>query len=275
MKECRRDLEFALEVAAEAGRLALRHLHRPSTGFRKGDGSMVTTVDLETESLVRGRIRRAYPRHGILGEEMGPEGDVDVDGRWIIDPIDGTRWFARGLPIFGVLLALEQAGTIELGVAHFPAIGETIWATRGGPCYFNGRQCRVSSVDRLESSTISLAEAASFARHHKTSVRRAFERRCQHCLGWDDAYGHMLVATGRIDLMLDPVVSLWDFAPLVPILRSAGGAVVSWTGGEVTHEGACLSAGPQLLGEVVQLVEQTERLDGRSPLRRGGMDPEF
>jgi myo-inositol-1(or 4)-monophosphatase len=264
MRERQQDIDFALRLAEEAGRLALRHLHGQSTCMRKGDGSEVTAADLEVERLMRDQIRLAYPQHGICGEEFGQEGAVEAASRWILDPIDGTRWFNRGLPIFGVLLALEREGTIELGVTHFPAIGETVWASRGGPCYFNGRLCSVSSVDRLERSTISLAETTSFTRHHKMHVRRTFEQRCQHCLGCGDAYGHVLVATGRLELMLDPVASLWDFAPLVPILRAAGGCLVSWTGSEVTHEGTCLSTSPRLLGEVLRLVEESERLDGQS-----------
>jgi myo-inositol-1(or 4)-monophosphatase len=197
-------------------------------------------------------IEARFPRHAILGEELG-ETSRDSDHRWIIDPIDGTQSFVRGVPLFGVLLGLEVAGAVVVGVAHFPALGETIAAATGEGCRWNGRPARVSSVSRLESALVLCTDTAEMRRRAPEGWSR-IEGVARLQRGWSDCYGYSLVATGRADVMLDPVMQPWDCAPFLPILREAGGTFTDWTGKATIYGGNGLASNGRLLEETVRLL---------------------
>lgn len=248
-------LDFATELAYDAGRLTLGYFGRTGDlGLeRKADLSPVTLADREAETLIRRRVGARYPEHAVVGEEYG-EDDKEATHRWLVDPIDGTKAFVRGVPLYGVLVGLEVEGRIEVGVANFPALGELCAAATGLGCTLNGRAVRVSSAKSLSESTVGFTDIASFARYNRAEAwervaAAAYDRR-----GWSDAYGHMLVATGRLEAMLDPVMNAWDCGPFPVLLREAGGYFGDWAGNETIYGGEALSTTRALLPELLALV---------------------
>ena len=247
-------MEFAAQTAYEAGRLTLGYFQtetlRPEL---KPDDTPVTAADRKAEELIRARIGAKYPGHAVVGEEYGTKGDSSH--RWIVDPIDGTRAFVRGVPLYGVLIGLEIEGRCEVGAAYFPALDEMICAATGEGCYRNGRRSRVSGVNNLSGGILSFTDAASFEEHGREEAFRRLRRTAGGSRGWSDAYGHALVATGRAELMLDPVMNPWDCGPFPPILREAGGFFGDWSGNETIYAGEAMSTTKTLLPEVLRLIE--------------------
>lgn len=229
-------LEFAVEVAWRAGRATLAHYQTGVAAETKPDQSPVTVADREAETIARELIETRFPRDGIIGEEMG-ERRPSADRRWIIDPIDGTRSYVSGVPFYGVLVALEEAGEGLIGVVHFPALSETVYAARGEGCWWNGRRALVSRTTRLDQATIVTTDAESFEEHGRAGGWNRLRSRARQCRTWGDAYGYALVATGRAEAMLDPIVSIWDVAPMSPIIEEAGGVLTDWAGSP-GHRGA-------------------------------------
>jgi histidinol-phosphatase len=250
-------LDFAVRTAHEAGRLTLGYFQtgeaRPEL---KPDDTPVTVADREAERLIRARISSRYPAHSVVGEEYGVgKGSLGSSHCWIVDPIDGTRAFVRGVPLYGVLIGLEIDGRCEVGAVYFPALDEMVCAATGEGCYWNGRRSRVSGARTLRDGILSFTDAASFAEHGREEAFRRLSAAAGGCRGWSDAYGHALVATGRTELMLDPVVNPWDCAPFPPILREAGGCFGDWSGNETIRAGEALSTTRTLLPEVLRLIE--------------------
>lgn len=217
-------LEFAIDAARAAGQVALRHFQTSLKVERKADSSPVTIADVEAENSLRAAIHAAYPSDGILGEESGASGQSDC--RWVLDPIDGTKSFVSGVPLFGTLLAYEEAGVPQLGVCYFPALDELVYAERGAGCHWNGSPCRVSRRRQLAESVVSVGGLQSLASSGRLSGVVELGQQCLATRTWCDAYGHALVATGRIEAMIDPKVSHWDIAAMAVIVEEAGG---TWT----------------------------------------------
>lgn len=222
-------LETALDAVWEAGRVTLAHFGKGVPVERKADASPVTVADREAERAMRARIAARFPSDGILGEEDGEE-RPGAARRWILDPIDGTQSFVHGVPLYGVLLAVEEAGEVVLGVAHFPALGGTIWAAKGQGCHANGRRVEVSRVDRLEEALVLTSDAEQMLREGKGAAWDALREQARLVRTWGDAYGYALVATGRAEVMLDAKFSVWDAAAVKPIVEEAGGVFTDWEG---------------------------------------------
>jgi histidinol-phosphatase len=219
---------FALDAAWQAGQRTLAHFQVGVDVERKSDHSPVTIADRTAEQVLRELIATAYPDHAILGEEFG-EHARESSFRWVIDPIDGTQSFIRGVPLYGVLVALEIDGTAQIGVAHFPGLGETVAAARRQGCWWNGRRARVSTTPLLEEAAVGYSDARmTGARLGDDWGGLLSATRVQR--GWGDCYGHCLVATGRLDVMLDAAMNPWDCAALIPILEEAGGRFTDWRG---------------------------------------------
>jgi len=254
--DLRNYLDFAAQTAYEAGRLTLGYFRtgtmRPEL---KPDDTPVTDADREAEKLIRARIEARYPGHAVVGEEYGAEEGTDAGRRWIVDPIDGTKAFVRGIPFYGVLIGLEIEGRCEVGAAYFPALDEMICAATGQGCYCNGRRSKVAGTEALERGILSFTDATSFDEHGREEAFRRLLSAVGGSRGWSDAYGHALVATGRVELMLDPVMNPWDCAPFPPILREAGGYFGDWSGNETIYSGEALSTTTTLLPEVLRLIQ--------------------
>ncbi len=248
-------LEFAVETAWRAGRATLAHFQTGVATETKPDQSPVTIADRAAEALCRELIGARYPRDGILGEELG-ETRPGGRRRWIVDPIDGTRSFVHGVPLYSVLLALEEEGEPVLGVIHLPALNETVWAARGEGCWWNGRRALVSQVDRLEDACV-CCSGDLVEDEQKTTGWRVLAARAGTARTWGDAYGYTLVATGRAEAMVDPVVHPWDTAPLRPIIEEAGGVFTDWTGAATHLGGDSIATNAALARPVRQILMGT------------------
>ncbi len=246
-------LDFALDAAWQAGRATLAHYQTGVTVERKADHSAVTVADREGERLLRRLIEARFPDHAILGEEFGGD-DKDAAYRWIIDPIDGTTSFVRGVPLYGVLVGLAIRGEPVVGVAHFPALGDIIGAARGEGCRWNGRVTRASSVADVRQACLAYTEA----REVRARLGEGWDRLVEGVAltrGWGDCYGHCLVATGRADVMLDPRMQPWDCAALMPIVQEAGGRFTDWKGRAVIDGGDAISTNGVLHDDVLKLLQ--------------------
>ena len=249
-------LEFCVQTAYEAGRLTLGYFGTEAAHPEfKADDTPVTVADREAERLIRERIAARYPKHAILGEEYGKVEGADPDHRWVVDPIDGTKSFVLGVPLYGVLIGLEIEGVCEVGAAYFPAIDEMVCAATGEGCYRNGRRTSVSATRSLAKGMASFTDTASFQEHGRWEALLRVISTAANSRGWSDAYGHALVATGRVELMLDPIMDPWDCGPFPPILREAGGYFGDWSGNETIYANEAMSTTRALLPEVLSLVE--------------------
>jgi histidinol-phosphatase len=246
-------LDFAIALARDAGAVALSYFGKDIQRERKRDGSVVTIADREAEALMRQRITERYPDDGIVGEEFGVRAGVS-GRRWIVDPIDGTFSFTHGVPLFGVLVGVEIGGRPSVGVAHMPALQETVAAGSGLGCQWNGVRARTSAIATLGDA---LVLCGDFYAHHAHGFGVAAERiqaAARERRGWGDCYGHILVATGRAEVALDPVMSIWDCAALAPILEEAGGTFTDWRGKRTIEGGNAISTNGQLFDDVMKLV---------------------
>jgi histidinol-phosphatase len=255
MAESLRDyLDFAVETAYVAGRTTLGYYQTGVQPDWKADHTPVTLADKQVEELIRGRIERRYPSHDIAGEEFGTTEKAGATHRWWIDPIDGTRTFMRGVPLFAVLLGLEIQGNVEVGAAYFPALDEMIAAATDEGCWWNGRRALVSQVSNLAEAVVAFTDIASFDRFNRSDEWRRVMGSTYFQAGWGDAYGYLLVATGRADLMLDPVMKPWDAAPFPPILSEAGGYFGDWSGNGGIYHNEGMATSQLLLPEVLALL---------------------
>jgi len=233
--DLREILDFAVEAAQLAGAFTLGHFNARAPVEMKADHTPVTAADRGAEEHLRERISAAYPRHAILGEEFG-ETPGSEPARWILDPIDGTFSFISGVPLYAVLVAFEWQGESLAGVIHLPALHETVYAARGLGCWWNGARARVSKVRDLASARLVYGDSKNMYKHGRGPAFERLRDACYADRGWCDAYGYALVATGRAEISLDPVMALWDNAPLPPILLEAGGTFTDWSG-RTTHTG--------------------------------------
>ncbi len=252
-------LEFAVHAAREASTLILRYYLNADLAVElKGDQSPVTAADRGAEQLLRSLIADAYPQDGILGEEFGEQPGTS-GFRWILDPVDGTKSFIHGVPLFGTLIGLEREERAVLGVCRIPALDEVVYAADGcGAWWQRGRveplPARVTQTDRLERALFSYTAIELFDQYGRRPAFEEFVRTCHATRAWGDCYGHLLVATGRADVMADPVMNIWDAAPLLPILREAGGTFIDWTGAETIRGGNGISVNGRLKESVIELI---------------------
>ena len=249
-------LDFALDAAWQAGRLTLGHFQTGVAVERKADNSPVTVADEGAEQLIRKLITERWPDHGITGEEFGKQ--AGSSGLiWIIDPIDGTKSFVHGVPLYANLIAVTDSEGTLAGVAHYPALNETVYAVRGLGCYWNGRRCHVSDVDRLEDAAIMTSELESYKSPEKAAAWQRLVAASYMQRTWGDAYGYALVATGRVDAMVEPGLKIWDAAPFQVILEEAGGTFTSWNGERSIDAGNAIATNGKLYDAVMRVVNGT------------------
>jgi histidinol phosphatase-like enzyme (inositol monophosphatase family) len=252
-------LQLGLSAAREAGRLTLEYFQRDSLAVEwKPDASPVTIADREAEQLLRERISAAFPDDAILGEEL-PERAGKSGYRWIVDPIDGTKSFIHGVQLYGTLVGLEFESQTALGIIVIPALDECLYAARGqGAWHVRGsgppRRVQVSTTQTLAESLFLTSEIASFGARGAAAVYDRLQSACQLARTWGDCYGYLMVATGRADLMVDPIMNVWDAAAVQPIIEEAGGAFTDWRGRPTIHAGEGLATNGHLLAEVLRIT---------------------
>lgn len=248
-------LELALEAVWKAGKVTLTYFQTGVKVEQKEDKTPVTVADREAERVMRELIASRFPDDGLLGEEFGEE-HPSAPRRWILDPIDGTRAFVHGVPLYGVLLAVEEAGELQVGVAHFPALQETLWAVRGHGCHLNGRRVQVSDVGRLDEALVLTSDAEAFEDAGKAEGWNRLRKAARVVRTWGDAYGYSLVASGRAEVMLDAQFSVWDAAAVRIIVEEAGGVFTDWEGRPSHGSGSGVATNAALAEAVRELLRR-------------------
>ena len=222
-------LQAVAEVARLTGQAALGHYRKSIEVETKGDGSPVTIADRSAEQTARSWIADRFPNDSILGEEFGAIGD-ETARRWIIDPIDGTKTFVRGVPLWGTLVGVARGEEVLAGAIYCPAVDEMVVAAAGEGCWWNDVRARVSNCRDLANATV-LSTDDRFPKHPERGARwRSLAADAAVVRTWGDCYGYVLVATGRAELMVDNLMSPWDAVALVPVVREAGGEFSDWDG---------------------------------------------
>lgn len=247
-------LEFALDAAWQAGKISLGYFQTGIGVERKADDSPVTIADKTAEQKLRELIQRYWPDYGIIGEEFG---NVPTKNglTWTVDPIDGTKSFICGVPMYANLISLTDSSRPLVGVAHFPALNEIVYATQGGGCYWNGRRTHVSTVTELKNAVLLGSEIAlSKYTDGKDRVWTQLLDSTYIHRTWGDAYGYALVATGRGDIMIDPWMAVWDCGPLQVILEEAGGTFTDWKGTPTIYAGEAIATNGHLFDTVMSIV---------------------
>jgi histidinol phosphatase-like enzyme (inositol monophosphatase family) len=233
-------MEAVADVARLAGQAALRHFRRNVAVDVKADGSPVTIADREAERTARDWISGRFPHDGILGEEFG-EARPDAARRWLVDPIDGTKSFVRGVPLWGTLVAVSEGQRVLAGAMFFPAVDELVAAASGQGAWWNGSRCRVSDVDSLAAATTLTTDERFLERQDRRNAWRGLADQAAVSRSWGDCFGYMLVATGRAEVMVDPVLSPWDAAALYPVITEAGGVFTDWSGADTAFGGSAIA----------------------------------
>lgn len=252
-------LDLALAAGRRAGALALGSFQKQSLKVDiKPDRSVVTEADRGAEALVREMIDAAFPEDGIVGEEWGVKKGSN-DWIWYLDPIDGTQAFVRGVPLFGTLIGVEHGGVSKIGVIEMPALNESVFAAKDSGCWWRRgdqalERARVSSVSSMADAMFCTTWMKSFT---ETGTVPLFTALCEGTgvfRGWGDCYGYALVATGRAEIMVDPLLMVWDAAPLLIVIEEAGGRYVTLEGEASIHGGSGIATNGHLHEQVMELV---------------------
>jgi histidinol-phosphatase len=263
MSEIAERLQFAVEIARAAGEVTLRYFRRTDLAVElKADQSPVTIADRLAEELLRQRIGERFPRDSIIGEEFG-EHTGESEFQWILDPIDGTKSFIHGVPLYTTLIAVLQNEKPQIGVIHVPALDETLSAAKEGGCWYakgaasKPEPARVSAVSSLREGLLLTTDVDGF-RHRPsgdaTDVFMRLQKVARLSRTWGDGYGYLMVATGRAEVMIDPIVNLWDAACLLPIIEEAGGQFSDWNGKATIRAGEALATNGLVGPEVLRMI---------------------
>jgi histidinol phosphatase-like enzyme (inositol monophosphatase family) len=254
-------LELAVVAAREAGAITLRHFRSSDLQVDlKADDSPVTVADRNSELHLRQRIAAAFPHDAILGEEF-PEQTGTSGFRWVLDPIDGTKSFIHGVPLYGTLVGVEKEGVSLAGVIHIPALDECAYAAVGqGAWYVAGGQppqrCRVSQCPRLAQGLFLTSEVRNFGTTGRRAVYDQLEQSTRLGRTWGDCYAYLMVATGRAEVAIDPLMNPWDAVALIPVVEEAGGTYTDWEGHRTAYSGNGVATNGCVLEEVLAITRK-------------------
>jgi myo-inositol-1(or 4)-monophosphatase len=246
----------AVEFAKAGGNTTLDYFQSSFDLEFKSDDSPVTNADRNAERIIRDLIHKHFPGHGIIGEEYGTENE-DSDIVWVLDPIDGTQSFIHGVPFYTTLIGVLVNNRPEVGVIYAPALGEIASAATGFGAALNGDSMQVRECDQLNKATFLTTEVTTFKEH---GFGEAFEQLLKESRihrTWGDAYGHLMVAAGRADFMIDPILNIWDAAALLPIVKEAGGSFTDLSGNETIQTGNALSTTPAIKKSILNHFKPT------------------
>lgn len=242
--------EAAIQFAEIGGKSTLNHFKKSFQLEFKPDHSPVTNADRESETLIREQIRKHFPAHGIIGEEFGAENE-NSDVVWILDPIDGTKSFIHGIPLYTTLIGILVKGDPQIGVIYAPALSEMVSAAKGYGCELNGQPCSVRDCPELNEATFLTTEVTGFDGHNSSKTILELMNQTRIHRTWGDAYGHLMVATGRADIMYDPILNIWDAAALLPVVTEAGGVFTDTTGKKTIESGNGISTNSALISKIL------------------------
>jgi histidinol-phosphatase len=244
------DLELALDLAELADEITTTRFGDPDLRVdTKADDTPVTDADRAVEEMIRARLAAARPTHAVLGEEGGASGEAEW--RWIIDPIDGTKNFARGVPVWATLLSLQRDGVETCAVISAPALGRRWWARQDGGAVCNGRALHVSAVSRLEDASMSVSDVRDFARLGWGDGFARLAATCRRLRGFGDFWSHMLVAEGAVDCGVEATVKEWDISAVRLIVREAGGWFSDFAGIDRIGGGTVITSNGRIHDEVL------------------------
>jgi len=244
------DLSFAQELADSADAITLARFRALDLRVEtKPDLTPVSEADRAAEEAIRELVAKRRHGEGVLGEELGDDG---TDTRWIVDPIDGTKNYVRGIPVWGTLIALEREGSIDVAVVSAPALGRRWWALRGGGAFAGGERCRVSAVTGLGDAVVSTMSAAEMPPGWMKLAAKAWSSR-----GFGDFWQHCLVAEGAVEVAADAELNLWDYAAVSLLVEEAGGRCSTFDGAPPEPGRSFLSTNGVLHDEVVAVLDAT------------------
>ncbi len=246
-------LDFAIQTAEQAGKITLKYFQSDIDIEVKPDNSPVTAADREAEDFIRQEIEKRFPDDGILGEEFG-EKEGTSGFRWMLDPIDGTKSFIRGVPLYGTMIGLEKDGEPLIGVVRFPPLKQTISALKGNGCYLNLQKCAVSKTEKLANATLTMTSFGDLASDWGDKVLLRLIRKTSLHRTWGDCYGHMMVASGQADICIDTIIHLWDVTPLIPIIQEAGGVITNLNGDTSIKISNAIATNGILHDEILEII---------------------
>ena len=257
-------LNFALDAAVQSSKITLGYFGSDQLNQdTKGDGTPVTIADRACETDLRQRIEAKYPDDSILGEEFGHK--IGSSGyEWVIDPIDGTISFIHGVPLFGTMLACLHDGKPVVGVIVMPALDEVVYAADGCGCWHqqsnqSPKKASVSTTSTLSDSMLNTTSMSYFTTPALRKLYEQLDSQAKHTRGWSDCYGWVLLATGRVDAVIEPVLSLWDFAAAIPIVKEAGGMCSDLSGTESITSGELIASNGLIHEQLVDLISGSKR----------------
>jgi myo-inositol-1(or 4)-monophosphatase len=244
----------AVEFAKAGGDSTLEYFKKSYDLEFKSDDSPVTNADRHAERIIRDLIHKHFPDHGIIGEEYGSENE-ESDIVWVLDPIDGTLSFIHGVPFYTTLIGILVKNQPEVGVIYAPALGELASAAIGYGAALNGNPMSVRACSEIEKATFLSTDVTTYKEHGYERALNQLLDNCRVHRTWGDAYGHMMVAAGRADVMIDPILNIWDAAALLPIVKEAGGSFSDLSGNETIETGNALSTSHELKDSILHFFK--------------------
>ena len=246
-------IEFIGELAQESGQIIKQYFSNPDLEVEfKKDGSPVTIADRKAEEIMRKIIENKFSDHGIIAEEYGSVRN-DAEYVWVLDPIDGTKAFAKTCPLFGTLICLTKNGHPILGAIHQPLLNQLLIGNNE-TTNLNGRQVRVSGTNKLNDADLLCGNLKSPAKHQNGLNWENLTKNVNTLRTWGDCYGYLLVATGNADIALDPIMNSWDLLALIPIIRGAGGVISDWQGKDPVKGSSIVASNPHLHEQVIDIL---------------------
>jgi histidinol-phosphatase len=241
-----------------AGKLTLEYFQVAGVDVeRKGDNSPVTIADKQAEQLIRQQLGEKFPDDAILGEEFGVQAGTS-EYQWIVDPIDGTKSFITGVPLYSTLIGIVRNKECLGGVIYIPALDEMVFAARGAGAWYSSRErkptrCQVSRRQLSEGMFVT-TQLDSFGKRGASKGFELLEKSAYITRTWGDGYGYLLVATGRAEVMVDPIANPWDLAAVQPVIEEAGGKFTSWSGATTVFGGDGIGSNGLIHAQVLQML---------------------
>jgi histidinol-phosphatase len=238
----------------ESGKLILQHFRDPDLKVdQKKDASPVTQADRQAEQLLVNKISENFPQHGVVGEEFGSVRE-GAEWTWLVDPIDGTKSFVSGVPIFGTVLCLQFHGKPVFGAIHLPALGGQLLVGDGNSAFLDGNRVSVRESGQCEDWVVLTSDERDIGSFRDEVGWNNLLKNVGYCRTWGDCFGYFLVATGRADVMLDPFVNPWDFHGAIPIIQGAGGKITNWIGEDAAGSDSAVAAGQEIHSRVISFL---------------------
>ena len=244
-------IPFIKFLAGESAGIIKNYYRLPVEIETKADNSPVTIADKKTEEFLREAILKEFPDHGLLGEEFG-EVNPDAEYKWVLDPIDGTKSFISGTPLFGTLIALLRNGSPLLGAINLPILNELMIGD-GSVTILNDKPVNVRECRNTAEATLLITDLKSFGMNSEKGLQK-LAAKVKLMRGWGDCYGYYLVASGFADIMIDPIMSVWDTMALIPVIRGAGGVITDMQGNDPVKGTSIIAASGRIHQEVVQIL---------------------